>query len=66
MKDDIDVSPQLRLWWTLVRTKRLMHKIRNKELKQAVFAELDKLVKKDAILASNSSAQTHAEIRESV
>ena len=35
LKDDIDVSPQLRLWWTLVRTKRLMHKIRNKELKQA-------------------------------
>lgn len=36
------------------------------ELKQKVFAELDKLVKKDAIFASNSSALTHAEIGKAV
>ena len=38
----------------------------NMELKQRVFAELDKLVKKDAIFASNSSALTHAEISKAV
>jgi len=38
----------------------------NMELKQKVFAELDKLVKKDAIFASNSSALTHAEIGKAV
>jgi len=38
----------------------------NMELKQKVFAELDKLVKKDAIFTSNSSALTHAEISKEV
>jgi len=38
----------------------------NMELKQKVFAELDKLVKKGAIFASNSSALTHAEISKNV
>lgn len=38
----------------------------NMELKQKVFAELDKVVKKDAIFASNSSALTHTEISRDV
>lgn len=38
----------------------------NMELKQKVFAELDKVVKKDAIFTSNSSALTHAEISKDV
>lgn len=38
----------------------------NMELKQRVFAELDKLVRKEAIFASNSSALTHAEISKTV
>ncbi len=36
------------------------------ELKQKVFAELDKLVKKEAIFASNSSGLTHAEINKPI
>ena len=38
----------------------------NMELKQKVVAELDRIVKKEAILASNSSALTHAEISRDV
>jgi len=38
----------------------------NMELKQKVFAELEKIVKKEAIFASNSSALTHAEISRDV
>lgn len=38
----------------------------NMELKQKVFAELDRIVKKEAIFASNSSALTHAEISKDV
>lgn len=38
----------------------------NMELKQKVFNELDKVVKKEAIFASNSSALTHAEISKGV
>lgn len=38
----------------------------NMELKQKVFAELDKVVKKDAIFTSNSSALTHSEISKDV
>lgn len=38
----------------------------NMEIKQKVFAELDKVVKKGAIFASNSSALTHAEISKDV
>jgi 3-hydroxyacyl-CoA dehydrogenase len=38
----------------------------NMELKQKVFAELDKVVRKDAIFTSNSSALTHAEISKDV
>jgi len=38
----------------------------NMELKQKVFAELDKVVKRDAIFASNSSALTHTEISRDV